>query len=575
MDFLFTTTGPNEHLLAKLRCPVCSATTLTPFLQRNAVPVLTNLLMKTQEAARKVQRGDILLIVCDNCGFVFNSAFDSSALYNEHYDNSQAHAPSFEHYLDELAHSLVAEHQLQQCRIVEVGCGDGLFLRKLVEADSGNIGYGFDPSYHGPAHALDGRLLFETRYYDETCREIPADVLICRHVIEHIKKPLAFLRMLRRTLTNSPHARAFFETPTVEWILRNTTIWDIYYEHCSYFSAETITLALKLAGFHVQRIKRTFGDQYLWVEATVLDREQLPTITLEPGSIPSLASQFQRHEQIFCQEWKQTIEALSQDGPVALLGAAGKGVTLANLVDPDCQLISCLVDLNPNKQQKFLPGTGHPIISYEEMKAYGVTTAVLLNPNYYDDTLQLLNLHQLPVKLIVDPITSLLRTPNTRHENRTMQELLVARIEQARLEEKTIVFTNGVFDLLHAGHVQFLRYAKTLGDLLIVAVDSDASARGLKGRGRPINNERDRMMLIAALDMVDYCLLFEGEELAELIRTLRPHIHVKGGDYRGKSSPAADVLQEMGGQSIIAPLFSNDLHTSQIVERILALAPSK
>ncbi len=209
------------------------------------------------------------------------------------------------------------------------------------------------------------------------------------------------------------------------------------------------------------------------------------------------------------------------------------------------------------------------------MKAYGIATAVLLNPNYYDDTLQLLDHHQLSVKLLVDPLSPQLHISERENENRTTLELLAARIEQARACGKTIVLTNGVFDLLHAGHIQFLRYAKTLGDLLVVAIDSDESARRLKGRGRPINHERDRMLLIAALDMVDAVLLFEGEALPELIRTLRPHIHVKGGDYGGKPSPVANVLQEIGTKSIVAPLFSNNLHTSQIVERILALTSSK
>ncbi len=353
MDVLLGTPRQNEHFLATYCCPLWSSTTLTLFVRRCSVPVLTNLLIETQEAARQVQRGDILLVVCTNCGFVFNEAFEHAERYNEYYDNSQAHAPSFERYLDTLVQSLLVEQHLPQCRIIEVGCGDGFFLQKLVEADARNTGYGFDPSYRGSACALDGRLRFETRYYDDICPEMLADVLVCRHVIEHMKRPVPFLRMLRRALSPSAHARAFFETPAIDWILRNTTIWDIYYEHCSYFSTETITLALELAGFQVQCVKRTFGDQYLWVEATVRDWEQVPSITLEPGSIPSLAFQFQRNEQLFCEQWRQTIQTLSQDGPVALVGAAGKGVTLAHLVDPDCQFIACLVDLNPQKQQKF------------------------------------------------------------------------------------------------------------------------------------------------------------------------------------------------------------------------------
>jgi rfaE bifunctional protein nucleotidyltransferase chain/domain len=249
-------------------------------------------------------------------------------------------------------------------------------------------------------------------------------------------------------------------------------------------------------------------------------------------------------------------------------------VTLANLIDPDCQLISCIVDLNPHKHQKFLPGTGHPIIAYEDMDAYGVTSAVLLNPNYYDDTVQLLTGRQQPIRLVSDPLPSLVQVADTHDERGATLELLAERVAQARLQGKTIVFTNGVFDLLHAGHIQFLRYAKTLGDLLIVVIDSDSSTRRLKGPGRPINDERDRLMLIAALNMVDAAFLFESEALPDLIRTFRPQMYVKGNDYRGISSSADDALQAVGGQTVIAPLFGNDVHTSQIVERILTLAPS-
>src|SRR5581483_8505345 len=97
-----TMTFPQPEQLLTKRCPLCASTTTTPFLRRSGVPVLTNLLIASQEAARQVQRGDIVLLVCHTCGFVFNGAFGTSTLYNEHYENSQAHAPAFESYLDEL-----------------------------------------------------------------------------------------------------------------------------------------------------------------------------------------------------------------------------------------------------------------------------------------------------------------------------------------------------------------------------------------------------------------------------------------------------------------------------------------
>ena len=119
---------------------------------------------------------------------------------------------------------------------------------------------------------------------------------------------------------------------------------------------------------------------------------------------------------------------------------------------------------------------------------------------------------------------------------------LITQLDVERQRGRTIVFTNGVFDILHAGHVHLLRQAKQLGDVLVVGVNSDQSAQRLKGKHRPINSERDRLALVAALDPVDYVALFDEDTPATLIRTLRPHIHVKGGDYADEQLPEAGKL---------------------------------
>jgi D-beta-D-heptose 7-phosphate kinase / D-beta-D-heptose 1-phosphate adenosyltransferase len=144
---------------------------------------------------------------------------------------------------------------------------------------------------------------------------------------------------------------------------------------------------------------------------------------------------------------------------------------------------------------------------------------------------------------------------------------LTAQLEVERLQGKIIVFSNGVFDILHVGHLQFLRQAKALGDILVVGVNSDASARRLKGPGRPINNELDRLALVAALDMVDHCLLFEGDTATDLLRALRPALYVKGGDYTNESLPEANVVDEIGGHIVILPL-AGSTSTSRVIERI-------
>jgi len=149
-------------------------------------------------------------------------------------------------------------------------------------------------------------------------------------------------------------------------------------------------------------------------------------------------------------------------------------------------------------------------------------------------------------------------------------EALATRLAEERAAGRRIVFTNGVFDLLHAGHVEFLRQARALGDVLVVGVNSDRSARRLKGARRPINRERDRLALVAALDAVDHAVLFDEDQPATLIRALRPHLHVKGGDYAGQRLPEAEAVRAVGGEVVILPLVG-ELSTSRVIERIVAL----
>ena len=148
---------------------------------------------------------------------------------------------------------------------------------------------------------------------------------------------------------------------------------------------------------------------------------------------------------------------------------------------------------------------------------------------------------------------------------------LAARLDAERRAGRTIVFTNGVFDLLHAGHVGLLRRAKELGDVLVVGVNDDRSARRLKGAHRPINNQRDRVALVAALDAVDHAILFEEETPAETIRALRPHVHVKGGDYTPETLPEIDAVRDVGARLVILPLVDGR-STSGVIDRIVALA---
>lgn len=383
-----------------MSCPVCNSNSLRDFLFRERVPVHQNLLMRDQEAAINIPRGDLDLVACEDCGFIFNRAFNpQKIMYGEDYENTQACSPSFNEYLDGLVRHMIEEQNVRDCHVVEVGCGNGLFLRKLVAYDgAGNRGHGFDPSYRGAESELDGRLEFSARYYDSECADVPADVIVCRHVIEHVPQPLPMLEAIKKALARSPKARIFFETPCVEWILANLVVWDFFYEHCSYFSAASLATAFQAAGFEVQSVEHVFEGQYLWLEATL--PETAPRVEKKPGTVVAQAQNFARLERSLKEDWRRKIRERAAEEKIALWGAGAKGVTFANLIDGSRELIDCVVDLNPLKQGHYVPGTGHPIVSYQALTERGVSTAILMNPNYRKENLALLQAAKADVRLI-------------------------------------------------------------------------------------------------------------------------------------------------------------------------------
>jgi D-beta-D-heptose 7-phosphate kinase / D-beta-D-heptose 1-phosphate adenosyltransferase len=138
-----------------------------------------------------------------------------------------------------------------------------------------------------------------------------------------------------------------------------------------------------------------------------------------------------------------------------------------------------------------------------------------------------------------------------------------------RAEGKRIAFTNGCFDLLHAGHIQYLQASRAQGDVLIVGLNSDASVRRLKGPARPVIGEEDRAHLLAALACVDYVVIFEDDTPVELIRAVRPHVLTKGADYTVETVVGHDLVREWGGEVALIPL-QEGRSTSGLIEKIVA-----
>jgi rfaE bifunctional protein nucleotidyltransferase chain/domain len=143
-------------------------------------------------------------------------------------------------------------------------------------------------------------------------------------------------------------------------------------------------------------------------------------------------------------------------------------------------------------------------------------------------------------------------------------------IDIHKKQGKLIVFTNGCFEILHPGHIKLLEEAKNYGDILVVGINSDESVKRIKGEKKLIFDEKSRVKIISALECVDYVTLFNENTPENLIKIIKPHIHVKGGDYKEEDLPEAKIIKEYGGKIIILPLLEG-FSTTQIIQKILTL----
>ncbi len=382
----------------QITCPLCESKRFFQILIRKNIPVHQNLIFKDKKSAIKTKRGNLNMVMCLHCGFVFNKSFDHKKLnYGGNYDNAQHNSSFFEKYLDYLIDYLLKQKN-SIFSIAEIGCGDGFFLKKFIKKSPHLHGVGFDPSYKGSKTVLNRRLVFKREYFTSSSIEHIPDLVICRHVIEHIKEPLQMIQNISKILFEHQESHIFFETPDVKWTLQNKVLYDFTYEHCSLFNKSSLSFAFHKAGFKILKVQNQFGGQYIWLEAKP-STSSIPTI-LNNSQLFKLAKKYRTFEDKTKKLWYKKILEYSKKGNVALWGAAGKGTSFINLFDPDCKLIDSIIDINPNKWNKHIAGTGHIIIDPISIIDRKIKTIIVMNPNYYNEIKSYLYVQKIKVDLI-------------------------------------------------------------------------------------------------------------------------------------------------------------------------------
>lgn len=344
------------------------------------------MLMPSSKEAKECARGDIELAFCHHCGYVWNAKFDPRALdYDPSYEASQSLSPNFRKYVEATARDLVNRYALKKKTIIEVGSGDGFFLRALCRIGD-NRGIGFDPA-RTEAMPESGKVKFVRDTYPPRHGEYHGDFVACRHVLEHIEEPNRFLWNLNRSAGRRASA-FFFEVPNLAWTLKKLAFWDIYYEHCAYYCKSSCFFLFenkkdkdRKGALQLQGMREGFGGQYLQIEATrgVTERSRAaPSMRTLTALVERFATQVQAKMLRIGREFHELVPG----SRVVLWGAGSKAVALLNNLGIQPGELEYVVDINPRKQGTYVPGTGQKIVAPGFLKEYAPKTIIAMNPAY-------------------------------------------------------------------------------------------------------------------------------------------------------------------------------------------------
>jgi hypothetical protein len=216
--------------------------------------------------------------------------------------------------------------------------------------------------------------------------DLPGEVAD-RITLEHVHDVATFLREVRRGLEHTSGGVALFEVPDTRRILEEGAFWDLYYEHCSYFTPGSLARAFRSAGLAPARLERTFDDQYVFITATVEDGEQTGLLPEEETTdeVVALAERFTRTFEATKRHWKDRLGVARAGGARTVIwGAGSKGVGFLTMLGLDDE-VAYAVDVNPDKHGMFTPGTGHEIVSPDCLEELQPDLVVVMNPAYVDE----------------------------------------------------------------------------------------------------------------------------------------------------------------------------------------------
>ncbi len=368
-------------------CWSCGRPDPQPFYRLEDIPISSCVLLDSRAEAVGFPRGDLELCFCDACGFIQNGLFDPDLLdYTQDYEESQGFSPTFEVFAQGLVDRLIERYGVRGKTVFEIGCGKGDFL-SLICKTGDNRGLGIDPGFREGRLAPDVDAKVISAFFAEPAAELTGDLICCRHTLEHIQPVGDFVNLVRQSAQQQAGSVAFFEVPDTSRILIEGAFWDIYYEHCSYFTLGSLGRLFRASGFDLLSLRTGYDDQYLLLEASARDTETVVESLGEDdlAEVGSRVRSFVEATQTAIRGWDQRLEdAAAAKKKVVIWGASSKGVAFLTSLETG-DTVEYAVDINPYKQGRFMPGAGQEIVGPGFLKDYRPDLVVAMNSIYVEE----------------------------------------------------------------------------------------------------------------------------------------------------------------------------------------------
>jgi SAM-dependent methyltransferase len=369
--------------MSGLSCPVCAGNNTRPFFFLERFPVQEGNLARTRESAIAAETSSLEFHFCQDCMHAWNRLFDPDRIqFDADYDINLAHSHVYLRYLDDVAKRLVRRYRLEGASVLEIACGKGDFLRRLVNAGMGDA-HGFDPTWVR-SEASDSRIKFHEGYFEASHTDLVPALICCRSLLQYLPEPRAFLSKIISGL--STKTVLYFEVPDGAETFRSGNVWNMTYEHGAFFNEVSLAALVACIGCELSDLQSSLGGSVLEVEASVVPPSQKALRNSAMNRVFADAyTGFEELRRRKISVWKQRFLEWQEGGKsVVLWGAGARAINFLCSV-PESRVTEVVVDINPSRQGRFLPVTGQEVVAPQELSSLRPDVVIASNPHFAEE----------------------------------------------------------------------------------------------------------------------------------------------------------------------------------------------